>query len=99
MNELTSLLTKALNIHLNIGQNYVTNTSASFMSLETLSLQSISNKEVQLIGSARIRIPSNVLSTTQANGTSSLRVCFCCLSTSAYFSSIHIYLVNVGTIS
>jgi hypothetical protein len=36
----------ALNIHLNIGQNSTMNTSAAFMSLETLSsIQSLSNKK------------------------------------------------------
>jgi hypothetical protein len=39
-----SLLTSALNIHLNIGQNMTMNTPSVFMSLETSLMLSLSNK-------------------------------------------------------
>ena len=57
--ETISLLTSALNIHLNIGQNLTMNTSSIFMSLETISIESLSNKFIQPIGNAQIHIPSN----------------------------------------
>jgi hypothetical protein len=53
-----SSLTSALNIHLNIGQNSTLNTSAAFMSLETLSIQLLSNKQIQQVGNAQIHLPT-----------------------------------------
>ena len=51
MNELTSLLTKALIIHLNIGQQFNMTTPAMFTSLETLSTDA-------LMDNARVRLPT-----------------------------------------
>jgi hypothetical protein len=68
------LLTTALNTHINIGQNLTMNTPSVFMSLETLSVQSLSDKQIQLVGGAEIRIPSNL--NISYNTTLSLRVCF-----------------------
>ena len=56
--EMTSLLTSALHIHLNIGQNLSMDTSAMFMSLETLSIESLSNKRIGQVGNAKIRLPT-----------------------------------------
>jgi hypothetical protein len=70
-----SLLTSALNIYLNIGQSLLMNTSSVFMSLETTSFQSLSNKLIQQIGNSHIQIPSNFSSNSNINGTISLRVC------------------------
>jgi hypothetical protein len=53
-----SSLTSALNIHLNIGQKSTLNTSAAFMSLETLSIQLLSNKQIQQVGNAQIHLPT-----------------------------------------
>lgn len=73
--ETTSLLTSALNIHLNLGQNLTINTSSVFMSLETISVQSLANKTIQSVGNARIQLPV-VLNTSVTNNQSlSLRVC------------------------
>ena len=44
INEINSLLTSALNFHLNLGQQYTIDTSEVFMSLETMSVQSLHNK-------------------------------------------------------
>jgi hypothetical protein len=67
-----SALTSALNIDLNIGQNSTINTSAAFMSLETLSsIQSLSNRHIQQVGNAQIHLPT--LNMNQS-GTVSLRV-------------------------
>ena len=70
--ETLSLLTSALNIHLNIGQNLTMNTSSVFMSLETISIESLSNKIIQQVGNAQISLPSNM----NNDQTISLRVCF-----------------------
>jgi hypothetical protein len=67
-----SVLTSALNIHLNIGQNSTMNTSAAFMSLETLSsIQSLSNKQIQQVGNAQIHLP---ILNINNSGTISLQV-------------------------
>jgi hypothetical protein len=70
------LLTSALNIHLNIGQNQTINTSSVLMSLETISFESLSNKLIQQIGNAQISLPSNINSNINNEQTVSLRVCF-----------------------
>ena len=59
MNELISFLTLSLNIHLNIGQNILIDTSQVFMSLEIQSnLFSIRNGQVQLL-SSNLNISNN----------------------------------------
>ena len=70
-----SLSTSALNAHLNIGQNLTMSSSSIFVSLETRTLESISNQSIQQMGKGRIRIPSNFNSTLNKNQTISLRVC------------------------
>ena len=57
MNEVISLLSSSLNIHLNIGQNSIIDTSQVFMSLETKSIESLSNKLVKQVGNAQIQFP------------------------------------------
>ena len=69
--ETMSLLTNALKIHLNLGQNSTMNTSSVFMSLETLSMDSLHNKIIRPLGNAQIHLPENF----QVNSTGiSLRV-------------------------
>jgi hypothetical protein len=70
--EIISLLTSDLNIHLNLGQDLAINTAQVFFSLETLLMQSLSNKTIQQIGHAQIHIPS----VFNKNKMISLRVCF-----------------------
>jgi len=70
-----ALLTSALNIHLNIGQNMMMNSSSLFMSLETSLFESVSNKFIQQIGNSHIHLPSNFNSNAMNNQTISLRVC------------------------
>ena len=69
------MLTSALNIHLNIGQNLTMNSPSVFMSLETTSFESLSNKLIEQIENAQIHIPSNLNSNSTNNGTISLQVC------------------------
>ncbi|CAF0788844.1 unnamed protein product [Adineta steineri] len=73
VNQILSLLTSISNIQLNIGQNLIINTSSTFMSLETISMKSLSNKQVQQVGNARINIPKNFKSNISDNSTVSLR--------------------------
>ena len=69
-----SLITKALNIHLIVGKNLVMNTSAVLLSVEALSVSSLSNKLIEQIGNAQIRMPSKFSLTTTDNTSISLRV-------------------------
>ena len=55
-----SLLTSALNIHLNLGQNSTMNTSSLFLSLETVSSHSLSNKQIHPFDHAQIQLPSKI---------------------------------------
>jgi len=74
--ETISLMTNTLRIHLNIGQQLIINSSSVFLSDETTSISSLSNKLIQQIGDAQIRIPSSFNLTTDDNSAISLRVCF-----------------------
>jgi len=76
VNQIISLLTFSLNIHLNIGQSSIINTSEVFMSLETISIDSLLNKQIKQVGNAQIHIPSNFNLNTTNNSTMSLRVTF-----------------------
>jgi hypothetical protein len=73
--ETISLLTAALHIHLNIGQNFTINTSSVFMSLETTSMESLSNKLIQQIENTQIHLPSTI---NQNNSIVSIQVCLFC---------------------
>ena len=54
------LLTNALKVHLNVGQNITINTSAIFMSLETLSLSALSRRTVHQAEGAHMQLPSTM---------------------------------------
>ena len=69
-----SLLTSALNFHLNTGQNLTMNTSSVFVSLEPTSIESLSNKLIQQVGNASIQIPSKFELNSTNNTSLSLRV-------------------------
>ncbi|CAF0758584.1 unnamed protein product [Adineta steineri] len=68
-----SLITSSLNIHLNIGQNSTINTSQTYMSLETISVTSLSDRIVKQIGNAQFHIPSDFILNTNDNSSISLR--------------------------
>ena len=53
-----NLLTNALKVHLNVGQNITINTSAIFMSLETLSIAALSRRTVYQTEGAHMQLPS-----------------------------------------
>lgn len=73
MNAILSLLSSAMNIHLNIGQNSIINTPNVYMSLETISADELANKSIQQVGSAQIQLPSQFNSSLDRNSTLSLR--------------------------
>jgi hypothetical protein len=74
MNEVVSLLSSSININLNIGQNSKINTSQVFMSLETQSLESLSNKLVKQVGNGQIQLPETFNSNLSTNSKISIRV-------------------------
>ena len=69
-----ALLTDALNIHLNVGQNLTMNSSSLFMSLATVSVHSLSNRVLQQPGRGQIQIPSTLRVDSSNQTTISLRV-------------------------
>ncbi|CAF3596750.1 unnamed protein product [Rotaria sp. Silwood1] len=71
--ETISLITKSLNIHLNIGQNSIINTSSILYFTEIITVEALSNKLIQQVGNAQIRIPSNFNLTTNNNTSISLQ--------------------------
>jgi hypothetical protein len=75
-NEIILLLTSSLNIHLNIGQNTIINTSNVFMSLETQTIEYISNKIIKQVENSQIYIPSTFNTNTTNNQIILIRVCF-----------------------
>ena len=88
MTEIVSLLTAALNIHLNIGQNLTMNTPHAFMSVETVSMESLPNKQIQQVGNAQIHLPSNFNANLSNNSTISHRVCFYLLFEKIIFDNL-----------
>ncbi|CAF1262786.1 unnamed protein product, partial [Adineta ricciae] len=60
LTEIISSITAAFEIHLNIGQKIVLNTTSMFFSLEKLSFESLPNKLLLLNGNARIKLPANL---------------------------------------
>jgi hypothetical protein len=72
--ETLSSITTTLNVHLNIGQSMVMNTTEVFVSMETASIASLSNKLIQQVGNSQIRIPSIFNSSLNNNASVSLQV-------------------------
>jgi hypothetical protein len=71
INKTRSLLTSALNHHLNLGQHFLINTSEVLMAFEKISSQSLSKKQ---FGNDLIFIPENL--SFHFNETVLTRVCF-----------------------
>lgn len=74
VSETMSLITSALNMHMNIGQNLLIDSSTIFMSIERTSAASLANKIIDQVGGAQIRIPSTLTLITNDNTSISLRV-------------------------
>ena len=72
--QIISLVTAALSIHLNLGQSSLVNTSQTFMSLETTSIESLANKTIEQPSSAAFYLPLNFTLNTTSTSSISLRV-------------------------
>ena len=97
INASTSLLTRTLKIHLNLGQRFLINTSSVFISLETLSMQSLSEKGILEIDDARLRLPSTLNPSLNSSDSYLLRVRLSLFSIDRVL--LHFHLVNFGAIS
>ena len=73
MNEIISKLTSTLNIYLNIGQQSIMNTSQVFMSLQTQTIQSLADQQIQQVGNAVILLPSTFQTNASVNSIISVR--------------------------
>jgi hypothetical protein len=69
-----ALLTDALHIHLNVGQNMTMDTPRLFMSLETVTAQSLSRRTLRQPDQAHIQLPPTLQLTPSNQTTLSLRV-------------------------
>ena len=74
MDELISLLTSSLNVHLNVGQDFSIDTSQVIMSLETKSVESFSTKFTKDMGNGQVQLPDNFHSFLDSKGKVSIRV-------------------------
>ena len=99
MNEVSSLLTSALNIHLNVEQQFTMNTSNVFMSLQTLQIASLFGKEMPSVGKARLRLPSIWNLSLDEPQTGSLRVRSSFYLRIAVDFSFFLALVDFGTLA
>ena len=73
-NETLSAITDVLNIHLNIGQSTIINTTAVFISLERATMASLSSKLIKQVGNTQIRMSSIFDSNLTENSSVLLRV-------------------------
>jgi hypothetical protein len=69
------MITNALNVHLNIEQSLIINTSSVIISLEKITIETLSNKSIQLNNNALIRFPSGINLNFSQNSSVLLRVC------------------------
>lgn len=93
-----SLLTSILNIHLNIGQQLSLSSSSLVFSLETTTLNSLSNKSIEQYTNQSIRLPTHFASDLSANASISLRVSSHKYLIENHFRCDH-FSVNNATIS
>lgn len=68
--ETISALTSALNVHLNMAQNFTLNTSSILVLLKTVSFDSFSSESIEPLQDVKIHLPSDLNSTS----TGSIRV-------------------------
>ena len=87
MNEMLLFLTKGLSVHLNFGQSFMVNSASGFLSLETITTESLFNKQTQLVGDAHIRFPSRFDSSFTQSTRNLLRV-------RSFFELISVYAIS-----
>ena len=69
-----ALLTETLRIHLNVGQSMTMNTSSVFMTTQTLTIQSLSQRTIRQPDNAQIQLPANIQVSSTGGSSISLRV-------------------------
>ena len=75
MNEMVLLATRALNIHLNVEQHFAVNSPTVFISSDRLTSESLSNKEISMVGKAFVRLLPTL--NNSLSNTSSLSLLSC----------------------
>ena len=93
MNEIIFLITSMLNIHLNIEQSLIINTSQVFMSLQTTAFQSLSNQ----ILNGQIKLPRNISSNINNQEKISVRVSFLLSLRKIVIYILYLFIVNHST--
>ena len=63
VDEATSLLTDALSLHLNVGQNFTMSTSSTFLTLGKVSMDSFSRRLLSQVPGGQVLLPSALFST------------------------------------
>ena len=74
VDETTSLLTDALSIHLNVGQNFTMNTASTFLALGKVSMESLSQRLHSQVAGGQVLLPSTLFSNQTSNSPVSSRV-------------------------
>ena len=96
--ETIDLLTNALHIHLNLEQNLTFETPNAFMSLGTVSIESLSNRILSPVANAPIRLPEQFTSSLNNQSTISFRVCLLPSVDFEYLRSTLVFDPTVGII-
>ncbi|CAF1369352.1 unnamed protein product [Adineta ricciae] len=73
VNEINSLLSLTLIIHRNLGQNFLLNTSQTFLLFQTISIESLSNFIFNQIENSQLIFPSNFILNSTTNSSISIR--------------------------
>ena len=68
------MITNTLNVYLNIEQSLIINKSSIIFSLQKITINTISNKTIQLNGNAQIKFPSTINFNFSQNSSVLLRV-------------------------
>ena len=72
--QIQSLISRALNSHMNINQSITVNTSSMIMSLEKVPLETLPNKTISLTSYASIKLPSKIQFNLNDNSSVIMRV-------------------------
>ena len=67
VDEATSLLTDALGIHLNVGQNFTMHTSSSFLALGKVSMETFSHPLLSQMAGGAVLLPPSLFPTNQSS--------------------------------
>ena len=89
--ETTALLTDALSIHLNIGQNFTVSTSSTFLALGKVSIGSLSRQCLTQVAGGQVSLPASLNSNLTGNSPVSSRV-------RSHFLSIQMHHLHTSTI-